>query len=221
MSFRAVPSLAVTFLMGAAFALQGQVTHNRLLNADKEPQNWLTYGGGFASQRYSTLSQINTNNVKDLQMQWAFQQRSTEKFESTPLVVDGMMYLTQAPNDIFALDAATGEIKWMYSYSPSREARPCCGRVNRGVAIFGNTLYMATIDAHLIAVNASDGKLVWDKEIAKAEAGYAMTHAPLVIKGKVIVGVAGAEFGIRGFIAAYDAVTGKEDWRFYTIPGKG
>ncbi|MSV34925.1 MAG: PQQ-dependent dehydrogenase, methanol/ethanol family [Bryobacterales bacterium] len=212
---------SVALLLSAALAAQGQVTHNRLLNADKEPQNWLTYGGNFGGQRYSPLSQINATNVKDLHLQWAFQQRSVEKFESTPLVVDGTMYLTQAPNDIFALDAVTGEIKWMYSYSPSRESRPCCGRVNRGVAIFGNTLFMATIDAHLVAVNARDGKLLWDKEVAKAESGYAMTHAPLVIKGKVIVGVAGAEFGIRGFIAAYDSATGNEAWRFYTIPGKG
>ncbi len=207
--------------LGISLAVQGQVTHNRLLNADREPQNWLTYGGNFANLRYSTLSQINQNNVKDMTMQWAFQQRSTEKFESTPIVVDGMMYVTQAPNDIFALDAATGEIKWMYSHSPSREARPCCGRVNRGVAISGNTLFMATIDAHLIAVDAKTGNLVWDKEVAKAESGYAMTLAPLAVKGKIIVGLAGAEFGIRGFIAAFDAATGNEAWRFYTIPGKG
>jgi alcohol dehydrogenase (cytochrome c) len=211
----------VVLFMGATSLVHAQVTHNRLLNANKEPQNWLTYSGGFESQRYSSLSQINAANVKDLHMQWAFQQRSVEKFESTPLVVDGMMYVTQAPNDIVALDAVTGELKWIYSHSPSRDARPCCGRVNRGVAILGNTLFMATIDAHLIAVDARDGKLVWDKEIAKPEAGYAMTHAPLVIKDKVIIGVAGAEFGIRGFIAAFDAVTGKEDWRFYTIPAKG
>ena len=202
-------------------ALNAQVTHDRILNAAKEPQNWLTYGGGFSSQRYSTLSQINAGNVKDMTLQWAFQQRSTEKFEATPLVVDGTMYLTQAPNDIVAMDAATGELKWIYSYSPSPDSRPCCGRVNRGVAIAGNTLYMATIDAHLIAVEAKDGKLLWDHEVASAKSGYAMTHAPLVIKDKVIVGVAGAEYGIRGFIAAFNVTTGHEDWRFYTIPGKG
>ncbi len=209
-------------LLAASFlSLNAQVTHDRLLNTAKEPQNWLTYGGDFSSQRYSALTQITPANVNGLQLQWAFQQRSTEKFEATPLVVDGTMYLTQAPNDIVAMDAATGELKWIYSYSPSREARPCCGRVNRGVAISGTTLYMATIDAHLVAVNAATGKLLWDKEIAKAEAGYAMTHAPLIIKDKVIVGTAGAEFGIRGFIAAYDVNTGNELWRFYTIPGKG
>src|SRR6266404_5712753 len=211
----------LVLLVASIIALHAQVTHDRLLNAAKEPQNWLTYSGGFAGQRYSTLSQITPENVKDLTLQRAFQQRSTEKFEATPLVVDGVMYLTQAPNDIVAMDAATGELKWIYSYSPAREARPCCGRVNRGVAILGNTLFMMTIDAHLVAVDARDGKLVWDHEVAKPTAGYAMTHAPLVIKDKVIAGVAGAEFGIRGFIAAFDAATGKEAWRFYTIPGKG
>ncbi len=211
----------LVFVLLTAAALDAQVTFDRLLHADKEPQNWLSYSGTTLSQRYSTLTQINTSNVKDLTMQWAFQARSTEKFESTPLVVDGVMYLTQAPNDVVALDAATGEIKWLYSYPVSRDARPCCGRVNRGVAILGSTLYMATIDAHLVALDARDGKVLWDIEVAKATAGYAMTHAPLIVKDKVIVGTAGGEFGIRGFIAAYNASTGKEMWKFYTIPGPG
>ncbi len=215
--------LSFTLLAGALNAQVSNtgVTFDRLLHADREPQNWLTYSGSYQSQRYSALTQLNPTNVKDLQMHWAFQARSIEKFEATPLVVDGVMYLTQAPNDIVALDAASGEIKWIYSYSPSREAKPCCGRVNRGVAILGNSIFMATIDAHLVAVNARDGKLLWDKELAKAEAGYAMTHAPLIIKDKVIVGVAGGEYGIRGFIAAYQAADGSEAWRFNTVPGPG
>ena len=213
-------ALSLLLLLYAG-VLPAQVTFDRILHAEREPQNWLTYSGDMNSQRYSALTQINTNNVKDLQLQWVFQAQSTEKFETTPLVVDGTMYLTQPPNDIVAVNAATGEPKWHYSYVPSRESRPCCGRVNRGVAILGNTLYMATIDAHLVAVNAGDGKLVWDKEVASAAAGYAMTNAPLVIKDMIVTGVAGGEFGIRGFIAAYDASTGAEKWRFYTIPGKG
>ena len=108
-----------------------------------------------------------------------------------------------------------------YSYRPSAAARPCCGRVNRGVAILGDTLFMGTIDGHLIAVDAKTGKPLWDVAVARAESGYALTHAPLVVKDKVIVGTAGGEFGIRGFLAAYDAKTGKEVWRFYTIPGPG
>jgi len=216
------PVIALTLgLAGSAYALYGQVTFDRILRADKEPQNWLTYSGSTLSQRYSQLTQITPANVRNLKLQWAFQARSIEKFESTPLVVDGTMYLTQAPNDIVALDALTGEIKWLYSYAPSGGSRVCCGRVNRGVAILGNTLYMATIDAHLVAVNARTGELVWDKEVAKREAGYSLTHAPLIVKDKVIVGTAGGEFGIRGFIAAYDTATGNETWRFYTIPGKG
>jgi alcohol dehydrogenase (cytochrome c) len=219
--------IAITMFARAALALlavstiNAQVTFDRILHADKEPQNWLTYSGTTLGQRYSPLKQITPDNVKDLTMQWAFQARSTEKFEATPLVVDGMMYVTQAPNDVVALDAATGEIKWLYSYSVSRDARPCCGRINRGLAILGNTLYMGTIDAHLIALDAHDGKLLWDTEVAKATSGYALTHAPLIVKDKVIMGVAGGEFGIRGFIAAFNASTGKEAWRFYTIPGKG
>jgi alcohol dehydrogenase (cytochrome c) len=159
--------------------------------------------------------------VKDLEQKWVFQARSLEKFEATPLVVDGIMYTVQAPNDIVALDPVTGRVFWTYSYSPSPASRPCCGRVNRGVAVVGDTLFMGTIDAHLVAVDAKNGRPLWNTTVAKPEAGYAITHAPLVIKDKVIVGVAGGEFGIRGFIAAYDVKTGKEDWRFNTIPGPG
>src|SRR6266436_4050265 len=180
-------------LICAAGALDAQVTFDRILRADKEPQNWLTYSGSVLGQRYSPLAQVTPANVNNLELQWAFQARSLEKFESTPLVVDGMMYVTQAPNDVVALDAASGQIKWLYSYSPSREARVCCGRVNRGVAVLGNTLYMGTIDAHLLAINARSGAVVWDREVAKPEAGYSITHAPLVVKDKVLVGTAGGE----------------------------
>ena len=150
-----------------------------------------------------------------------FQARSLEKFEATPLVVDGIMYTVQAPNDVIAMDPVSGRVFWTYSYAPAPAARPCCGRVNRGVAIAGDTLFMGTIDAHLVAIDAKSGRLLWNTVVAKPEAGYAITHAPLVIKDKVIVGVAGGEYGIRGFISAYDLKTGKEAWRFNTIPGPG
>jgi len=208
-------------LISIAGSLSAQVSFDRLLNAPKEPQNWLTYSGSNMSQRYSPLTQITPENVKNLELQWVYQARSLEKFEATALVVDGIMYTVQAPNDVIALDAVTGRVFWTYQFTPSPAARPCCGRVNRGLAILGDTLFMGTIDAHLIAIDAKNGKPLWDTTVAKADAGYAITHAPLVVKDKVIVGTAGGEYGIRGFIAAYDVRTGKEAWRFYTIPGPG
>ncbi|HMD49509.1 MAG TPA: PQQ-dependent dehydrogenase, methanol/ethanol family [Bryobacteraceae bacterium] len=205
----------------AASTLAAQVTFDRLLHSDKEPQNWLSYSGGYQSQRHTTLKEITPANVKNLELQWAFQQRSLEKFEATPLVVDGVMYTTQAPSDVIALDATTGRVYWTFSANVKAESRTCCGRVNRGVAILGDNVFVGTIDGRLIALDAKTGKPVWKVQVAKPEAGYSLMHAPLVIKDKVIIGTAGGEFGIRGFIAAYDAATGKELWRFYTIPEPG
>src|SRR3984893_679537 len=196
--------------------LSAQVTSERLLRAADEPQNWLTYSGTYLSQRYSPLKQIDAANVKNLELKWAFQAQSLQKFETTPLVVDGIMYLTQSPNDVVALDAKTGRVFWVYHYATAPESRPCCGIVNRGVAMLGDTLFMATVDAHLVAIDAKNGHAIWNNKLADAAAGYAMTLAPLVVKDKVIVGVAGGEYGIRGFIAAYEAHSGKEAWRFNT-----
>ena len=179
------------------------------------------YSGTYDGQRYSLLDQITPDNAKNLELKWVFQAHSLEKFEATPLVVDGIMYVTEAPNHVFALDAKTGRTFWDYEYRPSRDARVCCGSVNRGVAILGDTIFMGTIDGHLIAIDAKSGRPIWNIEVGDPKLGYAITHAPLVVKDKVIVGVAGGEYGIRGFIAAYDAATGKEAWRFYTVPGPG
>jgi alcohol dehydrogenase (cytochrome c) len=182
--------------LAAALLLQGaqaQVTFERLLNAAAEPHNWLTYSGSYASQRHTALRQIRPSNVGDLELKWVFQAQSLESFETTPLVVDGVMYLTEAPNTAVALDAATGRLFWRYQYNPTADARPCCGRVNRGLAILGQTLFMATIDAKLIAIDAVSGQPLWQKSLAEPSAGYAMTLAPLVVKDKVIVGVAGGE----------------------------
>ena len=198
-----------------------QVSFERLMRADAEPQNWLTYSGTYSSNRHSRLDQITPANVDDLELRWVFQAQSLEPFQATPLVVDGVMYLTQAPNDVVALDAKLGRVFWTYEYTPSRASRPCCGAVNRGLAILDNTLFLATIDANLIALDATTGGPLWMTDVGDPAAGYAMTLAPLVIKDKVVVGVAGGEYGVRGFIAAYDAVTGEEAWRFYTIPGPG
>lgn len=211
----------LSVLLVLPWQLHGQVSSDRLLNAAKEPQNWLTYSGTYSGQRYSALGQIDPSNVKNLEVKWVFQSQTTHKFEATPLVVDGIMYLTQPPNDIVALDAKTGRVFWVYPYTPLPNARPCCGFVNRGLAILGDTLFMATVDAHLIAVDARNGAPVWKAKVADSAESYAMTLAPLIVKDKVVVGVAGGENGIRGFIAAYDARNGKEVWRFYTVPGPG
>jgi alcohol dehydrogenase (cytochrome c) len=216
------PSFAL--LLAAAslsVPLWAQVSSDLLVHAAETPQNWLNYSGGYLSQRYSALDQITPGNVQNLEQKWIFQARSLEKFEATALVVDGVMYTVQAPNDIVALDAASGRIFWIYSYSPAPQARLCCGRVNRGLAILGDTLFMGTIDAHIVAVDAKNGHLLWNTKVASPEAGYAITHAPLVVKDKVIVGTAGGEYGIRGFLAAYDVHTGQEAWRFNNIPGPG
>jgi alcohol dehydrogenase (cytochrome c) len=201
--------------------LGAQVTVDRLLKAVQEPQNWLTYSGSYDNHRHSPLTQITPANVRNLELQWVWQARSLEKFEATALVVNGVLYTVQAPNDVVALDAVTGRVFWTYSHTPAAQARTCCGRVNRGVAILGDTLYMGTIDAHLLAIDARSGHLIWDTVVANAAERYSITHAPLVVNNKVIVGTAGGDMGIRGLIAAFDAMTGKEAWRFYTIPGPG
>jgi len=208
-----------------AVRAQQPVTFDRILHADREPQNWLTYSGGLFSQRYTPLTQITPANAKNLELQWVFQTRGpaepVEKSEATPLVVDGVMYTVMSPNHVVALDATTGRMFWMYSPRLSPLARVCCGRVNRGLAILGDNLFMGTIDGHLIAIDAKTGRAVWDVSVSKPELGYSLTVAPIIVKDKVIVGPAGGEYGIRGFIAAFDAKTGKEAWRFNTVPAPG
>src|SRR6185312_763378 len=149
MLFRALLVITAT---GSLWA-QG-VTFDRILHADREPQNWLTYSGTVGGQRYSPLTQVTPANVKNLELQWVWQAKSIEKFETTALVVDGVLYTIQAPNDVYALDAVTGRIFWTLPYTPAPEARPCCGRGIRGLASLVDTLYMGTLDAHLLAINA-------------------------------------------------------------------
>jgi alcohol dehydrogenase (cytochrome c) len=196
------------------------VTPQRLLRAESEPQNWLMFGGSYSGQHYSLLKQITSDNAHDLEMKWVFQARWLDPYETTPLVVNGVIYTMQG-DDVVALDATTGRLFWMYRYTPDPEGRLCCGRISRGLAILGNTLYMAAVDAHLIAIDAKTGTPLWNVKVANTQSGYTMTIAPLVVGDKVIVGVAGGEYGIRGFIAAYDAHYGKLDWRFYTTAGPG
>ncbi len=198
-----------------------QVTFERLLKARQEPHNWLTYSGDYAGWRYSELNEINTRNVERLAVQWVYQSQFSGKFEVTPLVVDGIMYVSEINNRAAALDARTGRTLWQYRRNLPEKVLHCCGPVNRGLAVLGDKVFMATLDAHVIALDAKTGHLLWDAEAADYKKGYSFTLAPLVVKDKVIVGIAGGEFGIRGFIDAYEAETGRRAWRFNTIPGPG
>jgi alcohol dehydrogenase (cytochrome c) len=208
----------VAFLVANAPA---QVTFTRLLNSAKEPQNWLTYSGDYAGRRFSALDQVNAANVRLLVAKWVYQTGATGKFETTPLVVDGILYGTGPDDRAFALDARTGRPIWLYQRQLPGDIRPCCGRVNRGLAILGDKVFLGTLDAHVIALDARTGNVIWDVSAVDYRDGYSFTLAPLAVKNLVILGISGGEYGIRGFIDAYDADTGQRKWRFYTVPGPG
>ncbi|MCY4078228.1 MAG: PQQ-dependent dehydrogenase, methanol/ethanol family [Acidobacteria bacterium] len=213
------PSATATPAADAGAPSFSPVTWERLLAAADEPHNWLMYSGTFDSKRYSGLDQVHAGNVGDLELKWAYQLSALDRAETTPLVVDGVMFITEAPSNVVAVDAATGREYWRYEHELPDDLRICCGRNNRGVAILGDTLYMSTLDAHLAAVDARTGNLRWESEVADHRGGYSKTAAPLVVKDRVVTGIAGGEFGIRGFLDAYDAESGERAWRTYTIPG--
>jgi alcohol dehydrogenase (cytochrome c) len=196
------------------------VTYDRLLKARTEPGNWLTYSGDYRSHHYSTLKEITADNVHKLRAKWIYQMHK-QKVETTPIVVDGVMYITRPPSDVIALDAETGRALWTYEHRLPGKVYVCCGEVNRGLAVLGNTLFLTTLDAKLVALDARAGRVLWKRELADPSLNYTATGAPLAVKDKVIVGIAGAEGGIRGFLDAYDARTGERAWRFWTIPAPG
>jgi len=208
-------------MAGGTARLTAQVSADRLANAAREPQQWLTYSGQYNGSRYSPLDQINKTNVARLNLQWVFQTGVSGWHETTPLVVDGMMYITAPQNHAFAVDVRTGRPLWHYERALPKTMSLCCGPQNRGMAALGDKVFMGTLDAHVVALDAKTGRVRWDIAAAEADKGYSFTGAPLAVKDKVIIGVAGGEYGIRGFIDAYDAETGKRAWRFYTIPGEG
>jgi alcohol dehydrogenase (cytochrome c) len=210
---------AFVILLSAFNPAHAQLTPDRLLNSAKEPQNWLMYSGDYAGRRFSTLDQVNTITAPSLVAKWVYQTAATGKLETTPLVIDGILYATAQDDRAFALDARTGRPIWMFQHPVPSDIRPCCGHVNRGVAAVGNKVFLATLDAHVIALDSKTGNVVWDIVSADYKLGNSYTLAPLVVKNLVIVGVSGGEYGIRGFIDAYDADTGQRKWRFDTVPG--
>jgi alcohol dehydrogenase (cytochrome c) len=198
-----------------------RVPFERLISGADEPENWLTYNGTSNSFRHSGLTQITPENAGDLALKWVFQSRSTEKHEVTPLVVDGVMYTIESPNGVTALNAETGEIYWRYNHTPHEAARNCCGRLSRGLAILDDKIFLAAFDARMIALDARTGEELWNTAAGDPTKAEAFTHAPLVVGDKVLAGTAGGEFGVRGWIAAFDVNTGEEVWRFFTVPGPG
>lgn len=202
--------------------LTAQVSHERIENAESEPGSWLTYSGNYAAQRFSSLDQINRDNVASLRPVWVYQTGGGGSLETSPLVVDGVMYITMPPATVAALDVHTGRELWSYSRPmPSDLLTIGFPRTNRGLAILGETVYFGTLDSYVVALDSSSGAVRWDAKVADNRLGYSITAAPLAIQGKVIVGISGGEAGVRGFLDAYDAATGERLWRTYTIPEPG
>ena len=237
MSFRSVRNRvargSLTLAFAAAFALPlmsaevdakpkfKPITDERIKAADSEMGNWLTHGRTYDEQRYSTMTQINEETVQDLGLQWSYEYEDNRGLEGTPVVADGVIYTVSAWSRVYAHDAKTGDLLWRFDpeIDKSYLVRGCCGPVSRGLAIWGDNVYLGAFDGHLIALNRRNGELVWKVKTAEVDLDYTITGAPRVVNGKVIIGNGGAEYGVRGYITAYDAVTGEQAWRFYTVPG--
>jgi alcohol dehydrogenase (cytochrome c) len=199
-----------------------QVTYQRLVDADKTPEDWLTYSGAYHSQRFSALKQIDKSNVAQLRPTWTYQVQRGGLIEASPIVADGVMYVTEPPSTVSALDVRTGKRLWTWSPEmPQDVFAPARFLVNRGVAVLDDTVFVGTMDAQMVALDAKTGAVRWNVKVGDNKMGYGITSAPLALKDKIVVGIGGAEAGIRGFIDAYDPKTGKLAWRTYTIPAPG
>jgi alcohol dehydrogenase (cytochrome c) len=226
---QAVDQSFLSGVVGKAPPVAQNVTYERILQARLEPENWLTYYGAYDGQRYSPLDQINTENVKSLRPAWVFQAGSsgmhagpsTYSFEAAPMVVDGVMYVSGWDGWVWCIDARTGQELWRYKHAIPYDTSLCCGNVNRGVAVAKGKVFVVTLNAHVIALDAETGKLVWDSTYGDVRAGESATVAPLVVKDMVIVGSSGGEFGVRGHLDAFELDTGRRVWRTYTVPKPG
>ncbi|GMN14216.1 PQQ-dependent dehydrogenase, methanol/ethanol family [Altererythrobacter sp. MTPC7] len=225
LALAALAAMALPFTLGSCGegyepAANGGIDGARLLNAQADGANWISYGRDYAEQRFSPLAQITTENVGELGLAWAADMDTARGQEATPLVMDGRLYLTTAWSKVKAFDAATGEPLWSFDPQVPGETavKACCDVVNRGLAAWGDRLFLGTLDGRLVALDRDTGAVVWETVTVDQSKSYTVTGAPRVIDGKVIIGNGGAEFGVRGYIAAYDAVDGEELWRFYTVP---
>ena len=220
----ALAALAAAMLascdMGVEDMPEGGIDAARLVEADADWANWITHGRTYSEQRYSPLDQIDRDNVGELGLEWFADMDTARGQEATPLVIDGKLYLTTAWSKVKAFDAASGEPLWEYDPQVPGETgvKVCCDVVNRGLAAWGDRLYLGTLDGRLVALDRDTGAVEWEKVTVDQTKSYSITGAPRVIDGKVIIGNGGAEFGVRGYVAAYDAADGEELWRFYTVP---
>lgn len=220
------PILTGCFLLVGTLA-SAQTSYQQLLNDEANGDDWLSYSGGYKSERFSPLAQINPSNVSQLKVMWAYQMQAAGIAgaglqETTPLVANGIMYLTEAPSSVTALDARTGNLLWHWKPDISEEVLNIgFPRINRGVALLDDSVFVATLDARLFALDATSGAVRWETKVADNAVGFSLTLAPLALDGKIIVGVSGAEAGVRGFVDAYDSDTGEQLWRSFTIPEPG
>src|ERR687894_2393154 len=226
---QAVDNSTLSGIKGEAPPVTKDVTYERILNARSEPQNWLTYYGAYNGQRYSPLDQINASNVGQLTPQWVFQAgnvglrsgATTYAWEASPIIVDGVMFVSGWDGELWALDATNGQELWRYRHASPFDVSLCCGNVNRGVAVAEGKVFMTTLNAHIIALDAETGKKIWDQPFGDVRAGESATVAPLVVKDMVIVGSSGGEFGVRGHTDAFNRESGEHVWRCYMIPKPG
>lgn len=217
-------SLAVIVSFPASSAgtsLGTLVDHKRLVNASSDARNWMSHGRDYGEQRYSPLKQIHTNNIDQLGLSWYFDTGDKHGLQSTPLVIDGVMYVTASWSVVYALDATTGRQIWKFDpkVPKSESYRFCCGAINRGVAAWGGAVFVGTLDGRLVSIDRATGQENWSTLTVPEGKNYSITGAPRIIKGKVIIGNAGSEYGVRGYVSAYDVDTGELAWRFYTVPG--
>ena len=199
-----------------------RVDAQRIIQADREPGNWMSTGRTYSEQRFSPLAKINADNVKQLGLAWSVKLDVDRGVEATPIVVDGVMYTTGAYSMVYALDARTGRQLWKYDPQVSRDVsrKGCCDVVNRGVAVWRGLVYLGAYDGRLVALDAATGKVRWSvNTVEDRRRSYTITGAPRIVKGQVLIGNGGAELGVRGYVSAYDAASGKLRWRFYTVPG--
>lgn len=207
---------------GSASADLAQIDTQRIINADAAPGDWLAHGRDYGEQRFSPLTQVNQETIKDLELAWSVDMQTTRGLEASPIVVDGIMYMTGAWSMVYAVDATTGEEIWSYDPEvPGEWARKaCCDVVNRGVAVYKGAVYVASLDGYLIALNAETGEEIWRvNTIIDRSRAYTITGAPRVANGRVFIGNGGGEYGVRGYVSAYDTQTGEMHWRFFTVPG--